>query len=536
MLMPSRVLTIGLDAAESTLLERWSAEGRLPALAALAAAGPKWRLGTPLETLPGAIWPEIETGRSCGRSAQFFHPDQLHTGEGRLRPLTREDIGPEHYYWSVASRAGCRVAVIDPPHSVSAGDLNGVELLQWGTHDRVYPLAAQLPGRYAALLAERGRYPVYSCDRYRSGRGGEERLLADLLRGVERKRGFLLDLLRSEHWDLFACELSESHCIGHHFWHFLDPSHPDHDPRAPLRLRDAITTVYAGLDETVGALIDAAGGDCTTLVFASHGMGPLVGGYLLLWEVLVRLGMRSDAGAARASTVRRIQYALKDRVPIEWVPRAQNVARIAPLRRLLERAGCPAFPLESPRTRAAPIPNNRVGAIRLNLAGREPHGCVAPGREAEALVQELRAELLALEHPERGEPIVARVVTANEAFGADHHPDVPDLMVVFRTDLGAIEACRSPRVGFVRAPVRNARIDRSGDHTPESRLWAVGPGIASGGAPSQAHVLDIAPTVLALLGVPLPAGIDGRALDLSSGQHAPGPPSSALPSGDPPPA
>ena len=45
------------------------------------------------------------------------------------------------------------------------------------------------------------------------------------------------------------------------------------------------------------------------------------------------------------------------------------------------------------------------------------------------------------------------VVTAEEAFGAERHPDVPDLMVVFRTDLGTIESCRSKRVGLLTAPL-----------------------------------------------------------------------------------
>ena len=92
--MPARVLVIGLDAAESTLLERWSAEGRLPGIAALTAGGAVWRLDNPLETLPGAVWPEIETGRSCRRMAHYFHPDQIRTGEGRLRPVRPEEIEP----------------------------------------------------------------------------------------------------------------------------------------------------------------------------------------------------------------------------------------------------------------------------------------------------------------------------------------------------------------------------------------------------------------------------------------------------------
>jgi hypothetical protein len=86
-------------------------------------------------------------------------------------------------------------------------------------------------------------------------------------------------------------------------------------------------------------------------------------------------------------------------------------------------------------------------------------------------------------------------------------------LVVFRRDLGPLEACRSARVGLVRAPVRTTRIDRTGDHTEQSRLWAVGPGVPAG-LGRRASVLDVAPTVLALLGVAPAASVDGRALDL----------------------
>ena len=130
----------------------------------------------------------------------------------------------------------------------------------------------------------------------------------------------------------------------------------------------------------------------------------------------------------------------------------------------------------------------------------------------DALVEELRRELHALEDPETGKPIVERVVTAQETFGPGHHPDVPDVMVVFRTDLGQINAAQSARAGVLRLHQYGPNTPRSGDHTVESRLWAMGPGIAPGTRLEGGNVLDIAPTVLALLGVPEPEGLDGKAL------------------------
>jgi hypothetical protein len=85
-------------------------------------------------------------------------------------------------------------------------------------------------------------------------------------------------------------------------------------------------------------------------------------------------------------------------------------------------------------------------------------------------------------------------------------------MVVFRTDLGGLEACYSPRVGLVEVPIFHPNIPRSGDHTPESRLWTLGRGIPAGRRLPAANVLDIAPTVLSLLDMPVPLRLDGSPL------------------------
>jgi predicted AlkP superfamily phosphohydrolase/phosphomutase len=132
----------------------------------------------------------------------------------------------------------------------------------------------------------------------------------------------------------------------------------------------------------------------------------------------------------------------------------------------------------------------------------------------------LRSELLDLKDPTTSDPIIVRVSTADEVFGSDHHPDVPDLLMVFRTGHGAVEACYSERVGKIEIPYFTRRTHRTGDHTVESRLWAVGPGISPDRQPPQANVLDIAPTILNLLDVPLPDNLDGSAILLAGDSPA----------------
>jgi predicted AlkP superfamily phosphohydrolase/phosphomutase len=509
--MTARVIVIGLDSAEATLLERWASEGKLPTFGRLARAGCVSGLTNSLETLPGAIWPEIETGRSCGKVPLYYHPRQLHTGEARVRPIFPEEVNSEEYYWTIASRAGQRVAVIDPVQAVRSHHLNGFQVFEWGLHDRTFHTASDPPELLEELRKLYGHHPVLSCDLHGETQKGYEHLLANLLIGVDQKTAISRRLLARERWDLFACTYGETHCVGHQFWHFQDTRARRHDPTAPAELKNAIFSVCRRIDEGIATLVKEAGSGAFVVVIASHGMGPFLGGPQLLPEVLVRLGMGSGDDAPGRAWLRRLQTTVSHS-PRFVQPFLQRLARSGLVMRIQTNAGCLLDPLESPRTRAAAVRNNRCGAVRLNLKGREPFGQVQPGHEAESLARELRFEFFALKDPKTGKPIVEKIFSAREAFGPDHHPDVPDLMVVFRTDIGPIEACYSERIGLVEQPIYHPNIPRTGDHTVESRLWIMGPGIPAGSWLPAADVLDIAPTVLQLLGVPLPAHMDGRPL------------------------
>lgn len=496
---------IGLDAAEATLIERWAAEGLMPAFAALAARAKPIRLGNSLETLPGAVWPEIVNGISGGRHARFFHSRKLHTGEARFRRIEPEEVDPSQSYWAIAAAHGRRVAVFDNPQSQPVPGLNGVQLMEWGVHDRSFGTVSEPPELLAEIERRFGEYPVDNCDTAHGGSDdGYLRLLDDLLRGAELKERLYLDQLGRENWDLFACGFCETHCSGHQFWHFHDPNDRAHEPDADPRLRGAVQTVYQRVDAAIGKLVAAAGPDANVLVFASHGMGLYIGGYQLVPEILNRLGYGSGSGAAagvRSRLPGGVRRVLRRVVPSQARTRLQSAAGSLPQ------------PLESPATRAITLPNNRCAAIRLNLVGREPNGSVHPGAEATAILDDLRRELLALEDPQSGERIVLHALTADEAFGPDRSPDVPDLVAAFRYDLGPLEECRSERVGHLCVPLgKDKNLPRSGDHTVHSRLWASGSAFTGQPVPGDANVLDIAPTILCLLDVPVPAEMDGKPL------------------------
>jgi predicted AlkP superfamily phosphohydrolase/phosphomutase len=227
-----------------------------------------------------------------------------------------------------------------------------------------------------------------------------------------------------------------------------------------------------------------------------------VGGWQLLPEILVRLGY-SSAGSVAGS--------IRSRLPAP-ARRVIKGAIRGPLKdRLKTASGTPAHPLENPKTKAAWVRCGGNGAIRLNVRGRDPYGSIEPGDEYDEVCADLTSALEALTDTGSGEPVVSEVVRSDEVFGDRYHPNLPDLIVRYRHQ-GVITSVTSPRIGTVAEEARDAGFARSGEHTSRVRLWHVGPGAPARETIPGGHVLDVSPTVLARLGVPLPETLDGKPL------------------------
>lgn len=524
--MTAKVLVIGLDAFEAPLAERWASEGLLPNLQRLIERGTSVALSNSMDTLPFGIWPEIASGQMAARSGVIFHARQLHTGEVIPRKTRVEERDAGSQFWAIASERGARACVIDIPQSVAAPGVNGVQVFEWGIHDRHVEVRSEPPSVLEDIRTRWGPYRVDDCDTHHGQtEQGYRRLLDDLLWGADAKAQWATELLQREDWDLFACCWSESHCIGHQLRHLADPSAPTLDATTDEQLRNSWKTIYQRIDAGIGRLIDEAGPDATVLVLASHGMGQYVGGYQLLPPLLQRLGLGPEV--VRVASARRLVPKRLRHLIYRLTPRRAG-------RRILRQIGVHHEHrwLENPANRATAVVVGRTGGIRLNLEGREPFGSVAPGPEAAALIEELRGALLELRLPGTDTQIVQDVFTSDEAFGPDHHEDVPDLLVAFRQDIGTIEAAESERVGLLHRPVLGQGHPRTGDHTGTSRLWAAGPEIKPGAWAPPGDVLDVAPTILACLGIATPKDCDGTPIDLGAGSPSP-PPEWRSPGGRP---
>ncbi len=517
--MSSRVLFLEVDAGDRVLVERWAADGSLPTFARLLRDGLVGDADSIDGLFVGATWPSLYTG--CNPANHGIHSlVQLAGGSyDFIRCLPGDHLRREPF-WEPLSRAGRRVAVLDFPLSALSPAINGIQSVEWGSHDANYGFCAT-PAAFEQDLRQRfGSHPLSTtCNQ-------DNRLPADfvelrdrLVRGARTKAALTQHYLQQERWDFFGQVFTESHCIGHQCWHLHDGAHPAHDPAVVAITGDPMHDVYRAIDQGIGEILALADRDTTVIVLLGHRMAHKFGAQFLLPDILGSLGLAARH-IAESPPLAEVDAGLT-RV---WQSLPAGLRKLlgtprALLRRWLDTRldTGPALPpsvtaLDAPRSPVFLMDSGfPASGLRLNVAGREPAGLIRP--EAMAGVESrLADELLALRFADTGAPAVRSVRRVRDLYQGEHLNLLPDVLVDWDDTryLGSA-TCGNPRMSEVSLRLRDGtvvtgvnRYCRTGDHRREGLFMALGPGIRPGRLGRRVSIMDFAPTICALLGTSLP--------------------------------
>lgn len=450
-----RVLVIGWDGATWEMVEPLLREGRLPNLAKLVERGAAATLESSKVPISSAAWVGAVTGKGPGENGvySFFEPVEG-TYDVKLISSRSNQAAP---LWRILGWNGARsitfgVPVTYPPEKVEGVMVAGM----------LSPFDAQyaFPSSVTDLLRARGFVPDLGAWREK-----QEVTFERVKEQLAIKEQILHEMLVAEDWTLAMVVFKDLDVWCHRMY--------------DGKLDGPVAPHYELLDATLGRLVETAGKDVDVIVMSDHGFHPYQRSFFIHpWLV--------EQGFAVASTT-----------PVSLPRDTQNLAE----KRAVEHAALLSM-LELGHSAAfAGVCEANFGGIRLNVKGREPQGFVEPA-EIEATLVRIEKALLEWRAPGRTEPVVRKVHRGAALYPGEFAGRLPDL--IFELDPSIAARSEPARVPY------GEHAKPYPDHSLEGIWITSGPHFARSVERGRVSVFDLAPTVLALLGLPVYTEMSGK--------------------------
>ncbi len=506
-----RVLLIGLDSADAELVERWTGDGTMPVLAGLRREAAWRRLATPAEIMHVSAWPSLYTGVTPGHHG-MYHAFQVRAGEyGIQRTEPRWCAQPP--FWQALDAAGRRCVVFDAFMDYPLPGFEGKQVLEYGTWTWFGEPGSTPRSLLGDIRSRFGPYPAPEHADQVEVPSEPLRFRDQLVAGAAVKARVTRALMQDRDWDFMFVTFGEPHGAGHYLWHFGDGDYPLQPSEPSLRGQQLVRDVYAGVDAAIGTILEGAGDDTTVIVTSGDGMGPNYSGCHLMPELLHRMdlfkGGGVGGGSAKPAPRAGILHTLRQAVPLSF---RQSVTRCLP-KRTRYRLGMKWVnsAIDWNRSRVYCVPNSNEGYFRVNLKGREPTGIVEPGTEYDEILGRLDEQLRALEAPGTGTRVGERITLMDAAYRGERRGDLPDAVISWNLGARIVDTVESPSLGVMRGKAGYATSPfYTGNHRALAFALVRAPDWTGFADADRPDVLDIAPTILTLLGVDPPGRYEGH--------------------------
>jgi predicted AlkP superfamily phosphohydrolase/phosphomutase len=308
-------------------------------------------------------------------------------------------------------------------------------------------------------------------------------------------------LMKKQSSEFIMVMFGETDLISHMFWE-------SDIEKVICEGSNAIYQIYEKIDNAAGQLIEEIGDESNIIVMSDHGFQPVERCLSVNRWLADRgyLGLKKCV-RSRLSRVSRRMTRVGRR--LSW----RAFSKEAGDRFLKKGRGDEVADLESSvhweKTSAYSMGSG--GNIFVNLRGREPLGVVEPGEEYENLCKSLKEELMALEDPANGNKVVKDVYFKKEIVHGKYTMEAPDILIEYSEGYGNLArgAMRGRIDGNNKAIVKSLW---SGRHEINGILIMQGPDVLKSVEIDGSSIMDVTPTVLQLMGIPIPADMDGRVL------------------------
>ncbi|MBN2311463.1 MAG: alkaline phosphatase family protein [Candidatus Hydrogenedentes bacterium] len=455
-----KVLVIGLDCATPQFV--FGPGGfDLPNLEGLAERGCWGRLESCHPPITVPAWTSMLSGKDPGTLGFYgFRNRKDHSYDGLFTANATAIREPR--VWDILSRHGKKSVVVGVPQTYPPKPLNG-----WLTAGFLAPSdAADLTYPRALRTEIEGAVGPYMLDVAGFRTEEKDGLLERIYAFMENRFATARYLLETKAWDFAIMVEMGVDRLHHAFWKFCDPAHPKYEPGN--RYEPVIREYYQAVDRQVGELLGLVGDDTAVLVVSDHGAKAMIGG-LRVNQWLIDEGLL--AVEDDLSAPKRIEDCTVDWGHTQAWSTGGYYARVF-----------------------------------MNVAGREPNGTI-PAERYEAARDELAGRIAAIPGPD-GRPLGTKVCKPEEVYRTVRGV-APDLIVYF----GDLEWRSVGTVGFDTIYTFDNDTGPDDANHDYHGILIMDDRTGRGGAEIEgAQLMDVAPTVLELMGVPVPDDMQGRAI------------------------
>ena len=493
----SRVLLIGIDGLSLDFVKSLNSRGLIPHIGRFLEKGSYGSLKSTLPPLTPPAWTSAFTGVNPGKHGIFgFIRTNLERGEQRAVDSTLRGCKA---LWNIVSESGKRAIVINVPITYPTERINGIMISGMLTpspkSDFVYP--KQLREK---ILRYGYRIDPISHNKMKS--------LAHLAKVsvdvAQRRSNVARQLMKQYNWDLFIIVFVLTDRLQHVFWRYCDPDYRDFYSEKASNLRKILWNCYKKLDAMIGRLIELSGAETRIILFSDHGFGGIrrrfhinnwlmKQGLLSLREkkrqitgtILRRLGV-TRAPIVRLTSILQVNaHTLPDRIKIIG-------------RRTIPTKNMSFHDIDLKRTVAVGF---QYGSIRINPS-------INP-KYRQKIIDYIMNALNSTTDLDRNP--FKNVYKREEVYSGPYVKDAPEIQLEMQDSYNVSSSLRLKGKLF-EAIQWNTPDEWSGDHGEDGIFIMCGDGIKEGIEIPKKRIVDIAPTILHLLNLPIPTYMDGEVM------------------------